>query len=380
MKENNNLTYRSYLEIDTSIIKENVKNIQEFIGDTTKMMSILKADAYGMGIERIAKEVEPLTDWYGVATAEEAFQIRQQYITKPILVMGYVRDEYIQKLIDLNITICTISVEYIKHINDLIPKGQKLDVHIKIDTGMNRIGLYSSNHNIDDFIRQIDEIHTLEKINITGIYSHLVSAGSTNPAEVEFTQHQYDIFVSVCNAAVDKGYDIGLRHFCNSYGTIYNRDMHLDMVRVGIFIAFGHYLEIDDLNINLSFKLKARIVNLKRIDIGEAVGYDRTFKAEKSTVIASVGFGYVDGYRSNQSNITEVIINGKRARMVGRIAMDYLMVDVTGHSGVKVGDYVTLIGIDGEEKITPYENAMIVKSTIPEINTQIGQRVNKVYS
>ena len=379
MENISGLNSRSYIEVDTSVVQKNVKNIQEFIGENTKLMSILKADAYGLGIEKISQLIEPLTDWFGVATIEEALQIKKQDIKKPILVMGYVSDEYIQQVVDLNITLCTISVDYVKHLNTLIPNGQTLDVHLKIDTGMNRVGLYSPDYNIENYIQQIEDIIKLDKINITGIYTHLVSAGSTAPNEIEFTQHQYDTFIAVCDAAENKGYDIGIRHLSNSYGTIYNRDMYIDMVRVGIFIGFGHYLDIDDLDLNLAFRIRARIVNVKTIGVGESIGYDRTFTTTRPTKIATVSFGYADGFRSNQSNKSEVIINGQRAKMVGRIAMDYLMVDVTDLQDVKVGDYATLIGKDGNDVITPYENSQIITSTIPEPITQIGARVFKVY-
>lgn len=380
MNKNKILNNRTYLEVSSSIIKSNAESIREYIGNNTKLMSILKADAYGVGIEETAKAINNLSDWFGVATPEEAFKIRNQGISTPILVLGYVLDEYIEKIIDLDITLCTISLGYVKHLNSLIPKGKNLNVHIKIDTGLNRIGLYSKNHNIDDFITQIEEIYKFDNINVTGIYTHFASAGSFKPNDVEFTQHQYETFVSVCKRAQKLGYDLGIKHCCNSNAMVYNPDKYLDMVRVGKFLfGYGQNKEINKLGIDLAFRLKARIVNLKTIEQNESVGYDRAFTANHKMKIATISFGYADGYRKNQSMETEVIINGKRAKIVGNIAMDYFMVDVSGHYDVKVGDYVTLIGKDGKEIIMPNENAQIINASTPEFNTQIGNRVYKTF-
>jgi alanine racemase len=366
--------------VDTNVLRENVKNIRNYIGNDIKFMSILKADAYGMGLEKVSKVLEPFSDWFGVATFEEALRIREQKIETPILVLGYVRDENIQTACDLDITLCTISVDDVKRINLIIPEGKQIDVHLKIDTGLNRIGLYSIEHNLNDYMRQIKEIYDLDKINITGIYTHFASAGSFAEEDVKFTQHQYDTFIDVCNKAESLGYDLGIKHICNSNAMVHNRDMYLDMVRVGKFLfGYGQNKEIAILGINLAFNLKARIVNLKTIQIGESVGYDREFVAKKPTKIATIGFGYADGYRKNQSKDTEVLINRERVKIAGNIAMDYFMADVSNIQEVKVGDYATIIGKDDKEKIMPNEIASIINASTPEFNSQVGNRVRRVY-
>lgn len=376
MKHYNN---RCYLEIDLKQIEKNAYQIKKYIG-STKLMSVVKTDAYGFGIETIPKYVEKYSDWYAVATSEDALAIRETNIEKPILILGYVMDSQIHEMIKNDITLTTVSLEYIKHISELIPDGEKLNVHIKIDTGMNRIGLYSKNHDINHFVEQAKKIFALKNINVTGIYTHFSAAGSKAEEDIEFTKNQYLTFQKVCNKLEKLGYKLGIKHCCNSDAILNYPDFYMDMVRVGkFFFGFGQDEAIKELGTKLPFKLAGRVIRVKEIGVGETVSYDRAFKAEKSTKIATVTFGFGDGLRKNLYKELEVIINGKRARVAGKINMDFMMIDVTDINDVSEGDYALIIGSEGNEIIMPNEVAKVADASTPEILSVINKRVPRFY-
>lgn len=376
MEDYNN---RSYLEIDLRKIEKNAYQIKKYIG-SAMLMSVVKTDAYGFGIDTIPKYIDKYSDWYAVATSEDALAIRKAEISKPVLILGYVMDSHMNELIEENITLTTVSLDYVKHLNGLVPKGKKLDVHIKIDTGMNRIGLYSKGHSITDFVEQAKKIFELENINVTGIYTHFSAAGSAKKEDIDFTKHQYVTFQKVCEQLENLGYDLGIKHCCNSDAILNYPDFYMDMVRVGkFFFGFGQNDAMKRLGTQLPFKLAARVIRVKEIQAGETVSYDRAFKAKKTTKIATITFGFGDGLRKNLYKELEVIINGKRVNIAGKINMDFMMADVTDIENINEGDYALIIGAEGKETIMPYEIAEIAEASTPEINSVINKRVPRFY-
>lgn len=370
---------RNYLEVDLRKIKQNAFQIKKYIG-TAKLMSVVKTDAYGFGIDVIPKHIEMYSDWFAVATSEDALAIREQNIDKPVLVLGYVMDSQIAEMVQQKITLTTVSLDYVEHLNELIPEGKKLDVHIKIDTGMNRIGLYSRNHNIANFVEQARKIFALEKINVTGIYTHFAAAGSTKAEDVAFTKHQYETFKNVVLQLEELGYDVGVKHCCNSDAILNYPEFNMDMVRVGkFFFGFGQKDAMEKLGTTLPFKLTGRIIRVKEISEGETVSYDRAFTATRPTKIATISFGYGDGLRKNMYKELEVIVKGKRARVTGKINMDFMMVNVTDNLDVTEGDCALIIGADGHETIMPYEVARIAEASTPEIISVVNNRVPRIY-
>lgn len=371
--------HRNYMEINLRTIAANAKKIKEFIG-TTKLMSVVKTNAYGFGIEEVPQVIDAYSDWFAVATAEDALTMRRAGIEKPILVLGYVMDDYVEVMVKQRISLTTVSLEDVKRLNDLVPKGKKLDVHIKIDTGMNRIGLYSENHEIPSFVEQVEAIFLLEKISVSGIYTHFSAAGSKAIDDIAFTTHQYETFKAVCHALINLGYDLGLKHCCNSDAILNYPDYFMDMVRVGkFFFGFGQQAAIDTLGTRVPFSLAGRIIRLKNIEANETVSYDRVFVAKKRVKIATVSIGFGDGLRKNLYKDLSVSINGKRAKVVGKINMDFMMIDVTDRDDVAVGDYAIVMGYDGGNTIMPYEVAKIADASTPEIISIISSRVPRIY-
>lgn len=343
-------------------------------------MSVVKSDGYGLGIVESAKAIDELTDWFGVATAEEAIEIRKAGVTKPILIFGYVSTRLIPEIVDNEITISTVSLEYIKKIRDLVPTNSQLNVHLKIDTGLNRVGLFSQTNQIEEYVEQAKEIYRMPEIHVTGIYTHFAVAGSSEKTDIDFTNRQFKLFQDVYTTLEDEGYEVGVRHCCNSDALTTNPEMYLDMVRTGKYLfGFGQNKQIEQLNLQLTFRLEARIIRIETIKAGDSVGYGRTFIAKQPTTIATVSFGFADGYRRNMGSSLEVLFKGQRASVAGRIAMDFMMIDVSKCEQPQVGDYVTLIGTSGDEVIMPNEISKLINGSTPEIMSQLNKRVSREY-
>lgn len=367
------------MEVDLSTVKENARNLKKFIGEPM-LMSVVKANAYGMGLAEVSKALAEDTDWFGVATPQEAFTIREQGVKTPILILGYVSEKEIVRVVEEEITICTVSLAYIHHLVKFIPEGKKLLVHLKIDTGLNRIGLYSQTHDIEEYKQQAVEILELPQVQVTGIYSHFAVSESKKPDDVTFTKLQYQRFMAVCNALESAGYNVGIKHIANSNAILEYPEYNHDMIRTGKFLfGFGQNVDLKRLNVKLAFKLYARIVRVVTIEPGETVGYGRNYKVDKPTKIATISFGFADGYRREMGEKLNVLIDGQRAHLVGRVAMDYLMVDATHIEHVEAGDTAILIGAEGDEVIMPNEISSIIHGSTPEVNSQINQRVPRYY-
>lgn len=370
---------RAYLEVDLKQIKQNTKNIKGFIGDTL-LMSVIKGNAYGTGLEPVANVIEAHSDWFAVSTPEEALALRETGIIIPILILGYVADRFVPEIIQNNITVTGLSLEYIKHLNEIIDEGAAIDIHIKIDTGLSRLGLYNEDFDAKKYISEITEILALEKVNVTGIYSHFAVAGSDDKRDLAFTMRQYQIFKAILDEAEVLNLDLGLKHLCNSNAVFDHQDKYFDMVRIGKYIfGFGQEADKDKLNVKTAFNLYARIIRIVEIPKGQEVGYGLTYQAEHKTRLATATFGFTDGFRRNMSGKSKAIVNGEKREIVGRIAADYLEVDITGLPDVKVGDYVLLMGQQGEASIYPSEMGQVIEGSTPEINTQMHARVTKKY-
>lgn len=369
---------RNYVEVDIKQVRENTKNIKMYVKDAL-LMSVIKGNAYGLGIEKIANGIEEFSDWFAVSTAEEALLLRENGIEIPILVLGYVSNNKVSKLIEKNITITAISYEYIKKISSFIKVGQ-LDIHIKIDTGLSRLGIYNQSNDVGGFVSEIKKILDLDNIRTTGIYTHFAVAGSEDPEDVAFTEKQYRLFKEILDETDKLKLPLGIKHICNSDAIFDNKDKYLDMVRVGKYIfGFGQKREKDILNVITPFNLYARIVRIVEIPVGKAVGYGRTYVTDKQSKLATITFGFTDGYRRNMSGKTKVIVNEKKVDVVGRIAADYMMVDVTNCDGVKVGDYALLVGKQGSETLYPDEIAKTIEGSTNELATQMHERIPRIY-
>lgn len=375
---------RTWAQVDLNAIRYNFNSIKEKISEGTKVLCVLKADAYGHGAEFLVKEYERLgADYYGVSNLDEALQLRKAGAKKPILIFGYTPPEMAETLSKENVSQALFSLEYAKELyNSCKEKNVKVKVHLKIDTGMSRIGFFCQND--EDINKSIKEIEKIRKdmplLDIEGMFTHFsVSDDVTNNRE--YTVYQFNNFKKVISGLEELGIKVPLKHCCNSGGIISFPEMQLDMVRAGV-ILYGLYPSKETegkINLKPAMELKAVVSQVKEIPENTSLSYGRTFVSGDKMKIASVTIGYADGYSLKFSNNAELLVKGKRAKIVGRVCMDQLMIDVTNIEGVKSGDEVTVFGCDGTEKISVDEMAEKIGTINYEIVCLIGKRVPRIY-
>lgn len=379
-----NFSKRTWAQINLNAVDYNFYNIKKKLSPATKILCVLKADAYGHGAEYLVKEYEKLgADYYGVSNLDEAIQLRNSGAKKPILIFGYTPPEMAADLCNYNITQAVFSLEYAKELETACTIGDfSVKAHIKIDSGMSRIGFFCQTEN--DLKKSTEEIasisETMPHIIIEGIFTHFsVSDDITN--NEEYTKFQFKNFKSAIDILENKGIKFKLRHCCNSGGILNFPEMQLDMVRAGV-ILYGLYPSDetrDKIDLKPVMELKSVVSQVKSIPAGTSLSYGRTFVSNKNIKIASVTIGYADGYSLKFSNNSQMIVKGEKAAVVGRVCMDQLMIDVSDIDGVKEGDVVTVFGKDGEMILTIDELAKKIGTINYEIVCLIGKRVPRIY-
>jgi alanine racemase len=371
-----NMTYSrpTWAEIDLNAIKYNYGRIKELVSSGIKIMVVVKANAYGHGIIETSKTLSSCgVDYLGVATVDEALKLRQGGIKEPVLVLGPVLQGEVDAALAHRITLTVCNAELAKALSAKT-KGRRArtGVHVKVDTGMGRIGVWHQ-----EAFGFIKWLLGHKHISLEGIYTHFSSAGRDN----FFTNYQIESFEELIARLEKSDIRIPLRHAANSIATVDFRRSHLNMVRPGI-IVYGMYPKRDFmkfLTLRPALSLKTRVAYIKDVPAGRSVSYGRTYITEKDTRIATIPIGYADGYERILSNKAFVLLRGKRARVVGKVTMDQVMLDVGHIKGVKLGDEVVLIGRQGSDRITAEELSKLC-GTIPyEIVCSIGSRVPRVY-
>ncbi|MBQ7037089.1 MAG: alanine racemase [Clostridia bacterium] len=373
-----NEIYRTYAQIDLGSIVHNGKIIKDTFKNK-KIMSVLKADAYGHGIEGVVPAYETFTDWYAVATIEEGLQIRLQS-DKPILIFGPLPEGQIETAAKNDLTLTVGSVAYAEKVSAKLGEaGLRCDCHLKIDTGLNRSGIRWRENN--DAIEEIKYIYSLPNLNFTGTYTHFACGEGQLDWELEFTQLQFNRFINVLETLDENGFTIGLRHASSTGGSLVHTEYQLDMVRLGMMPLGMSYSDesVRELGLQPALKWASFISQISEIEEGEAVSYGCTFRAEKDMRIAMVTCGYADGYRRVYSNKSHVLVGGKRVRVLGRVAMDYLLIDVTDVPGAKIGDEVILLGFDGTNTISAQALSEFGESVSGEVTCVISKRVPRIY-
>ncbi|OGW75868.1 MAG: alanine racemase [Omnitrophica bacterium RBG_13_46_9] len=370
-----NMTYRpTWAEIDLGAIRYNQKSIQSILGTRSKIMAVVKANAYGHGIVEVSKVLEGLKITYlGVATLDEALVLRKANIRLPILILGSVLPGESEAAVKNNITLTLCNKELLGAFKDLAKKRLSPKVHVKVDTGMGRIGVWHEDA-IEFIINAKNECRNLD---IEGIYTHFSIAGR----DKFFTQYQIDSFEGILSGLKELGISVPFRHAANSIAVVDWKKSHLNMVRPGIII-YGIYPKRNFprlINLKPALSLKTKIVFLKDVPPGRSISYGRTYITQRDTKIATLPIGYADGYGRILSNKAEVLIRGQRAPVIGKVTMDQTMVDVGHVKYVKVGDEVVLIGKQKQEEIR-VERLARLSGTIPyEIITGITSRVPRRY-
>lgn len=369
------MTYRpTWAEIDLGAISYNCKKIKAILGKKTDIMAVVKANAYGHGIVDASKVLEKIKIRYlGVATLDEALVLRKAKVKLPILILGSLLPEEAGVAVKNKITLTLCNKELLKALRDIAGKKLKPKVHIKLDTGMGRIGVWH-----EDAIEFIREVRKNKGIDIEGVYTHFSIAGR----DKFFTQYQIDSFEEILLDLERFGISIPLRHAANSIACVDWKKSHLNMVRPGIII-YGIYPKRNFprlIKLKPAFSLKTKIAFLKNAPPGRSISYGRTYITQAHTKIATIPIGYADGYGRILSNKAEVLVRGQRAPVVGKVTMDQTMIDVGHVKNAKVGDEVTLIGKQGREEIR-IERLARLAGTIPyEIVTGITSRVPRIYT
>ncbi len=343
------LPKRVYAKVNLDNIQKNIQTIKAKFGDSVAVMGIVKANGYGHGAIEVANAMSEVgVSYFGVAAIDEALELRQNGISTPILILGQTFKQDFQSVVDNNIT-CTIADldTGIKLSDFAVSIGKIVKIHIKIDTGMGRIGFQAD----ADGYEQIKEVFSLKGLDVEGIFTHFACADAEDKTSVE---NQKKKFLDFTDKLFNEGYSVKIRHMYNSASVIDLDGYCGEMVRCGI-MAYGLY---PSENVNRNFKLypafefKSSISFVKDVRKGFTVSYGSTYVTDKDMKIATVPVGYADGYPRYLSNCGEVLVHGTRCKILGRICMDQFMIDVSHIPDVNIADEVTLIGSDGNETIT----------------------------
>ena len=371
-------THRNYVSVDLNAIVHNGK-IAKMLYPNQKILSVLKADAYGHGISGVIPAYETFTDWYAAATFEEAMTIRK-LSSKPVLLFGPVPPDLIVTAARNDLTFTVGSIHYARALSQrLAGEGICGKCHLKIDTGLNRSGIRWRDP--EEALRQILEIRGVPNLEFCGTYTHLACGEGTEKWELEFTKLQMVRFSEACNAIEKKGLSLGIRHCASTGGSLIHPEYRLDMVRLGMLPMGMSFSDesVSDLGLVPALTWTSFVSQIETLLSGEAVSYGCTFRAEKEMKIGIVTCGYADGYRRTYSNQTFVLAGGKKVPVIGRIAMDYTMIDLTDVSDPYVGMPVLLLGCDGPIRVSAQELSELGQSVSGEVTCSISQRVPRYY-
>lgn len=376
---------RCWAEIQTSNIAHNVNEIRKIIPSHTKIMGIVKANAYGHGDVSMSKElIKCGVDFFGVACMEEALRLRKAHIKERILILGYTPKEHFHYLHEQNLIQTLISMEFAKELSDYAcAKDVDIHCHVKIDTGMSRLGVQCKQEQWD--INDVKQMYCLPHLHVEGIFSHFsVSDDITHQENLAFTNHQIALFDQVLKELKQANIEPGITHLQNSYGILNYPHLSYDYVRPGL-LHLG--VTSDDALATIAkpdfhpvMTWKASVSYVKWIEAGCDVSYGRTYTAKKRIKIATVCAGYADGYPRMVSNTHQhVLIHGQRAEIIGRICMDQMMIDVSAIADVKAGDEVVLFGYDKDVLLSVDELSRACHTINNETLCWLSERVQRIY-
>lgn len=376
-KKNTTDYYRVQANVDLEAIRHNIIEIRCKLNSGTKIMVIIKADAYGHGAVPVAKAIEYIgVDAYGVAIIEEAIELREAGITKPILVLGYTPKEQYHYVVANDVMQTVFQYEMAEALSyEAKRQGKIAKIHIKVDTGMSRIGFNDTIESLNEIIK----ISKLPNLKIEGLFSHFAQADEVDKSSAK---KQLQRFIKFSQLLENNQIIFTTKHLSNSAGIIELPEANFDMVRCGI-TTYGIYpsdwVNQSDYHLKPAMELKTHVIYLKEIEAGVGVSYGATFISKRKMKVATIPVGYADGYSRNLSNQGRVIIRGQYAPIIGRICMDQFMVDVTEIDNVQQGDIVTLLGRDQEAYISVEELAELSHSFPYELVCNVGKRIPRVY-
>jgi alanine racemase len=379
----------TWAEIDLDAVAANTRELRRVTRPEARLLVAVKANAYGHGLVEVARRaLESGADALGVARMPEALALRDAGIDAPILVFGFTPPSDVEDLVRHDLIQTVYALETARAYADGIGKsGGRLKVHLKVDTGMGRLGILPDARRYvepgmdisDDAVREVTDIAGLSALTLEGIFTHFASSDS---ADKRFAEKQFATFMAFLDQLKHSGIEFEVRHAANSGAIIDLPHTHLDMVRAGVSL-YGLYPsgEVDKSRIILTpvMTLKARIVHLKKVPAGFPVSYGMTHTTPAPTVIATVPVGYADGFNRRSSNRGHMLVHGQRAPIVGRVCMDLTMIDVGHIPGVAVEDEVVILGRQANEAITADELAGLLGTINYEITSAITARVPRVF-
>ncbi|MCR5283585.1 MAG: alanine racemase, partial [Lachnospiraceae bacterium] len=375
----NSLNQRVCAYVDLNAMLANVRAMKANIAEKTKIIAVIKTNGYGHGAIPIARQLEKEACIFGyaVATAEEAFSLREADMKKPILILGYVFPEHYERLIKEDVRMALFRKDQAEQISETAKRlGKKAIAHIKVDTAMSRIGIFPDDDGME-FVRTV--MNELDGIETEGVFTHFAKADEADKSAVNA---QYALYTAFCDRIREEFPGrVRYYHASNSAGIIELPEANLDLVRAGITL-YGLWpsdeVRQDIVPLKPLLSLKSHVVYVKTIPAGRSVSYGGTYTATEDRRIATIPVGYGDGYPRSLSSKGSVLIGGRRAPIVGRVCMDQFMVDVTDLGDVKCGDEVTLIGRDGADEITMEELGDLSGRFNYELACDINARVPRV--
>lgn len=375
MKTNYN---RVWAEIDLDAVRSNMEQMKQNMAEGAEMAGVVKADGYGHGAVPIAKTIAPYVCMYAVATVEEGMILRRHGIEKPILILGVVHENQYAKVVSYDLDIAMFELRRAKLLSqEARRQGKTAGIHFAVDTGMSRIGFSVT----EEAAKEAKKIAELDSIRVDGMFTHFARADEENK---DAAKKQYEKFLQFCDMVRAQGILIPLLHCSNSAAILELQHMHMNMARAGISI-YGMYpsdeMKHEPVHLTPVMELHSEISYVKMIGPGDSVSYGGTFTATEPMRVATIPVGYADGYPRGASGKADVLIRGKRARILGRVCMDQFMVDVTQIPEAEEGDEVILVGKDktSGECISMEELAERSGGFHYELCCDVGKRVPRVY-
>lgn len=380
---NNVAGYLQWVEIDSNALSHNVRIFRKLAGPKRKLLAVVKANAYGHGLLEVARLIRKNgIDWFGVNTLEEGISLRQAAITEPIIVLGYVPLNCLEEAVSGDLRLTVFNYETVEVLNRIAAKlKKKVYIHIKVETGTNRLGVL-----VSDLVPFARSLKKNTCFVIEGLSSHFANIEDTTSHD--YPRRQLELYRAAMKKLDRLGINVKFRHMSCTASCLLFREPELNLARVGIGL-YGLWPSKETLvswlitrkkpvSLRPVLTWKARVAQVKRIPSGSYVGYGCTYQTTRPTTLAVVPVGYFDGYDRGLSNVAHVLIRGKRAPVRGRVAMNFIMVDVTDISGVTVEDEVILIGSSGHEKISADDLAALAGTINYEIVSRIGCHVPRV--
>lgn len=370
---------RGYAQVDLDAIADNMKHMKAHVKPGTRMIGVIKTDGYGHGSIPIAKKLEKLDFMYGfaVATAEEAFELRDNGITLPILILGYTFPYSFARLVEQDIRPTVFRLDAVEQLaKEAVRQNKKAKVHIKVDTGMGRIGIEPD----EEGFAFVEKLAQMEGIEVEGIFTHFARADEKDKTSARKQLAQFTAFTD----RIEKELHLTelVKDCSNSAGILEMPEANMDVVRAGITLyglAPSKEVDMNIIPLRPALSLYSTVIYVKWLPEGYPISYGGTYVTKKATRIATIPLGYGDGYPRSLSNKGWVLIRGKKAPILGRVCMDQFMVDVTDIEGVAEGDKVTLIGRDGEEEISANVLGDISGRFNYELMCDLGKRIPRVY-